>query len=109
MGKYNINRIEKLLFENVFAIVILFDREGKVIDWNSMARKQLGYEGELETVNIADIFRREFFMTGKGIIYTERKNGNPVAYRKNQTCFPVKLCVIMENKEEQVGICIAID
>ncbi|MEG1742057.1 MAG: ATP-binding protein, partial [Acetivibrio sp.] len=34
---------------------------------------------------------------------------NSVAYRKNQNCFPVKLCVIMEDKEEQVGICIAID
>lgn len=94
-----------LLFDNSFEVLITFDRDGKVIKWNSNAEKQLGYN-QPEEIFIYDIFPREFRKTENGVDLIKKGQISTFAYRKNQTCFPVELRIIIEEQEKEFfGVC----
>lgn len=102
-----VREISKQLFENAFSMIIIFDKDGTIMDLNDKAKTQLGYENEV--VLITDVFHSGFRYTMNGIEYTENKQ-NKVAYRKNETCFPVELSVIIENtKDNFLGVCLALN
>ncbi|MDK2807725.1 MAG: two-component system, NarL family, sensor histidine kinase BarA [Clostridiales bacterium] len=97
------------LLNQVCCILLVFNRNGAVIEWNETARQELGYHSYSRKVNILDIFRREFRQTKEGIAYINKER-NGFAYRRNETCFPVEMNVyIDEGEENNYGILSAVN
>jgi len=78
--------------ENALEIIFAFDARGMITYANRSAEEQLEYEGKLCEHFVMDIFPG-MFQSGNGGIRVEEENLDKVrdmmAYRKNQTCFPV--------------------
>jgi len=78
--------------ENALEIIVAFDEWGMITYANMEAERQLEYEGELCGVSVTDIFPGMFQVTD-GMVRVEEERLNVIqdlmAYRKNQTCFPV--------------------
>ncbi len=107
MKKEVMDTYSQLTFENVFAMILYFDEEGKVLHWNSTASSQLGYSN-FNKCSIFDIFPRDFQKKGNKLVASSKKIVSTFAYKKNQTCFPVELRTIMEENENGFfGICFA--
>ncbi|MDF2542681.1 MAG: sensor signal transduction histidine kinase [Herbinix sp.] len=110
----NISDIEwkyRLMLENSFEMILFFDDQGKIVDCNLTAKTELGYEDDIFDKTIFDIFQKTLF---KGADYDTiireyiKKPGETVAYRKNQTCFPVELMIkIIQTDRNIVGVCTA--
>lgn len=103
----------KMLMDNIQEMIIIFDWNGKIIDCNAPALKELGYEEDIYHLPIQDVFRKAFSYHNKHLELNDNyKNvaAETVAYRKNQTCFTVSLKVtsFQENKI-QLGFCTAIN
>lgn len=107
------------LMEHGLELILFFDKEGKIIEGNQVAKRELGYEDDLENVMIDKIFpqvlKRE---QGVPVIFDEEKRKTveqkevleTVAYRKNQTCFSVDLKLIIEEQQGKFfGMCIALN
>lgn len=110
---YESGLVNYTLFEESFSMFLLFDESGTVFRWNTIAKKQLGYEDAASEmpVYITDIFRREFKReNGRVTTGCAREVRDSFAYRKNQTCFPVHLRVtIVKEEQNWVGICEAVN
>ncbi len=111
--RYSQVQIEQLnlIFEHCTESIIIFDEYGNITDFNKIAGNETGYQDKLSDVNITTIYPAiEKDSKGK-IIFKSLENDrcfDMVAYRKNQTCFPVKLkLVCMQHGETRLGICLA--
>ena len=79
--------------ENAMEIIFVFDDQGVITYANREAERQLEYEGELCGFSVVDIFPG-LFQVANGLICVNEGDFGMVrdlmAYRRNQTCFPVK-------------------
>lgn len=99
-----------LLFENALEIVLVFDDQGAITYDNAAAREKLGYEKGMDGLSIGSVFP-ELFQKENGqqnVFSTVNEVCRMTAYRKNQTCFPVDLKIVQEQKSG-VFLCIAND
>lgn len=110
-------RYEKFVQESV-NMFLCFDRRGRILEVNEKAKEALEYIDGMDGVKIQDIFRSEFCMEDGQIALVaeaaEKLSDNrlleTVAYRKNQTCFPVEAVIsLQEENGEFLGICGAHD
>jgi signal transduction histidine kinase len=89
----------------------IFEVDGKIIYCNRAASQEGGYNYNEETVNILDIFPKYFGMSNHMIIILDKDKDferEVFAYRKNQTCYPVRMKFFWEQQNErQLGILIA--
>lgn len=100
----------KLILENSRGIMLFFNREGRIIDFNSMALKELGYQKELKQYTIQEIFKNTVRYENHTleILGCLERPEEATAYRKNQTCFPVELKITIFPKISSFyGICCA--
>lgn len=91
--------------DNALEIVIVFDESGTIIYANQTAKQQLEYEDELCGSSIADIFPKSFEITD-GIMKSEcvadGNLQNMMAYRKNLTCFPARVKLLVYEKPQGI-------
>ncbi len=107
---HNINTKHRLLLENTRGIMLFFDREGRITDCNTMAMKELGYHKEIKRIKIQDIFKNTVKYENNSLKFLEclEKPEEAIAYRKNQTCFPVELKItVFQQAKEYLGLCVA--
>lgn len=106
-----INMYMQDVINDSMELLIFFDQDGMIIGSNSMALKELRYNA-LEGIRMADVFPLIIKDTedGKaelekmGSVYTDAT----VAYRSNQTCFPVNIKITQTREQgEYFGICAA--
>lgn len=107
----------QLIMDHTQELIFVFDKEGSVLEWNSAARKELGYEaGEEQGLYISSIFRNAFvheenvvkLSNGFERQVKDIEEMETVAYRKNNTCFVVEIRVKFPDAEDDNGICTAI-
>ncbi len=105
----------KLLIDNTQEIIIFFDCNGKVCYCNLCAINELGFDNveDINKVFIYEIFQNAFTAENNHFsIETKYRNKSEetIAYRKNQTCFPVELKIVMvDEKKIFGGLCTAIN
>lgn len=103
----------KLFMTNTHELILLFDMRGRIIDANKKAAEELGYGQEIYNIGVYDIFKEVFQYKNNELKVIEGyqdKMGETIAYRRNQTCFPVELKVSGENNAKYfIGICVADD
>ncbi len=88
--------------DNAVEMIMFFDNRGQLTYANKTAREELAYGDELSGLAMPQIFPGQLTMAeGKPVLEAELDEGFWVltAYRKNRTCFPVK--VKIANYEEQ--------
>lgn len=99
----------KLIMKNSQDIIIFFNSSGRIMDCSSKAVAELGYKEDIYDIQISDIFKKVFIAEGEGIKIEDRYQNSlqeTVAYRKNQTCFPVEMKIAVINKgKKYIGIC----
>lgn len=88
--------MNEALMDEMFEIILVFERSGEIRYGNRSALEKLGYtEAELEQCNITDIFWQEFQTDdGEFLPFDQEKLSGieeTVMYRKNSACFPVAL------------------
>ncbi len=100
-----------LLLENSLELILFFDKTGKILKVNKVALKELGYTCLTEENYIDEIFSKIFVRKENNIQFKKETVENrfeTVAYRKNATCYPVELKVVIhENENEYMGMCVA--
>jgi len=112
-GEYNelLHTYMTELLNGTMELILFFDRNGTIIHWNDAAQKELRYQNNsLKGIKMTDIFPK---LTD---VFAEKEEdfGNEytvstVAYRKNQTCFPVNLKITyMQKKGSYLGMCSAL-
>lgn len=98
--------------EKALEMILMFDQKGTIFYGNTMAREKLEYENELYGKNISDVFPNTFKPSEDGFetdFLFEDRIENMVAYRKNNTCFPVEAKVIRSGELLDTYICMAND
>ncbi|MCR5793149.1 MAG: hypothetical protein K6G65_08265 [Lachnospiraceae bacterium] len=102
-------RLKEKVIENSMAVILFFDEKGKIFKWSNNIEESLGYT-DLKDVSIDAVFRQTFRIDHDGVKVKETGvNGviETVIYRKNQTCFPVAMSVIVD-EESGIGCCQAL-
>lgn len=95
------------IIEECLELILTFDQDGNILYGNTTAKKELGYDEGFLGVNIHHIFRNEK-KTGDALSSGEKVEA--VAYRKNQTCFPVQLKVsVVPEGAGFHGVCMAVN
>lgn len=101
------------VFENCLESVIIFDENGLITDFNKAASQETGYFEELTGKDITVIYPSLAKDSAGHILFTgfsDDKSTDCVAYRKNQTCYPVKLRMLqIQQGARRMGISIASD
>lgn len=95
-------------------LFLLFDKDGEIIECNQAAITELGYdENEINKVSITRIFRKAIKKENNKLVIGaayQNERVETVAYRKNQTCFPVTLQIVLLPQESKVyGLCVALN
>ncbi len=95
--------------DNLIEIVVYFDLSGAITYANKMAMERLEYEGDIYKCNIWNIFPGSFDIEDGVCRIKEELEvmKSMMAYRKNQTCFPVKGKIF--RMDEITYMCIAYD
>ena len=78
-------------------IIIRFDDQGKILYGNALAKEELGYGEELTDISLDVLFPAELSSEDSTFpidIVAKLKEGT--MYRKNGTCFPVRMSVVVE-------------
>ncbi len=92
-------------------MLIFFNEKGHVTDCNKQALKELGYGNDIINLPIYEIFKKAFFYEDRKLKLDAKYKIRPeeaVVYRKNQTCFPAELKVVLGGKSSTyLGLCIA--
>ena len=86
-------QVFRLALDYALEIVLMFGDDGKIVYANHAAMEQLEFGADILNRYIEDIFPNEFqTMTGSFLMKKNfaRENMDIMAYRKNQTCFPVR-------------------
>ena len=92
-----------LPFENVLEIILAFDKEGMIVYGNAAAREKLGYDQGLEGLFVGAVFPGAFQKDGggwKAVYPFGMKTHRTTAYRKNQTCFPTDMRVLVQEQSD---------
>lgn len=100
----------KLIMGQTKEIIIFFNDKGYVTDCNKQALKELGYSNDIMNLPICEIFKQAFYYEDKKLRFDSKykiRSEETIAYRKNQTCFPVELKVVIGGKGSLLGLCIA--
>jgi signal transduction histidine kinase len=101
----------ELLSQNTQELIIFFDNTGLITDCNARTMVELGYDEEIYNIPIYEIFKNAFkYEDNQLFINPIYQNilDETIAYRKNQTCFPVELKITVQNdKKLFVGLCTA--
>jgi len=85
-------RIFHFALDHALEIVLVFGDDGKIIYANEAAKEQLEFGEEIYNRYIEDVFPNEFqTLTGSFLMTNgfKSKTVDLMAYRHNQTCFPV--------------------
>ncbi len=97
------------LYEESPNMVFFFRNDGQVLEHNAAVCTELGYV-RTDQINICQVFpgllSREDSVLGQ-MQQLAQGLTETVAYRKNQTCFPVEVKFVHLDGEEQIGSCIA--
>ena len=95
--------------DNLIEIVVFFELSGAITYANKMAMGRLEYDADICGYSISDLFPNSFEITNGECIIKEELNimQNMMAYRKNQTCFPVRGKIF--KMDESTYMCIAYD
>lgn len=84
--------------DNALEIVLIFDGSGRIVYANQSAKRQLEYDEELCGSLITDIFPGAFHIE-EGLLVLECRMAevlqNMMAYRRNRTCFPVRMKLLL--------------
>lgn len=102
----------RLLLEHSQEMIIFFDSRGRITESNERAKQELGYGNEIDRLCVYDVFKKAFLYQDKHLNLDPKYRDNleeAIAYRKNQTCFPVSLKVTFLNGRKFVGCCYAIN
>lgn len=100
----------QLLMDNLQNIILFYDSKGRILDCNEKAKTELGFGEDILLVQISDIFKNVFIYEEGYVKMNARFTNSPkeaIAYRKNQTCFPVELVITDVGMKNKVGICSA--
>lgn len=87
-------RIFHFALDHALEIVLVFGDDGKIVYANHAAKEQLEFGEDIYNRYIEDIFPNEFqTMTGSFVMKKDfvREQVDIMAYRRNQTCFPVRV------------------
>lgn len=77
-------------------IILKFDDNGRVLYANAPAEEELGYGAEIENITLDLVFPSELHQEdGSFPLETARNMTEGMMYRKNGTCFPVRMSVKM--------------
>lgn len=83
-------------------IIIRFDWNGKILYGNEQARKDLGYGEELTGIHLSTLFpvelQQETYEDGM-LLDTISAMKEGMMYRKNGTCFPVRMTTVVEGDQ----------
>ncbi|MCM1568840.1 MAG: ATP-binding protein [Roseburia sp.] len=90
--------------EETIELVFVFDEEGRILFANRTAAEKLEYkDGELLKCNMCHIFRQDFPEEKEGDRVFDRgkleEKEETAAYRKNSSCFSVKIRIFPGTKE----------
>ncbi len=99
------NSLFRFSIDNAMEMVLVFDDSGKILYANRSAKEALMYYDDLCGCPIAEIFPGEFTMQNGGMDYTCRMDGtfqSMMAYRRNKTCFPAKVKILIHEDESKV-------
>ena len=83
-------------------IIIRFDRTGKVLFGNKQAKEDLGYGEELVGLSFFTLFPTELQQDmdhSENFIEIMTCMKESMMYRKNGTCFPVRMTTIVEGEQ----------
>jgi PAS domain S-box-containing protein len=106
-----------LVLKHCIEAVFIFDQKGHIFYANDAAMQDTGYMDELVNTNIMDIFPKALKVHNDNVIINrfevedikETKEYSSIetfAYRKNQTCYPVRMKLVREdNGQESANIC----
>lgn len=110
--KMQIIEEEQLHFflDHALEMVFAFRGNGEIIYANKIAKEQLEWGTELCNQRITDIFPQNFKEVGEGFetdcIFGGEKQ-ELMAYRKNNTCFPVYVRLMKQEAEPAIYLCMA--
>lgn len=83
-------------------IILKFDPDGKILYGNSQAKNDLGYGEELTQVSLSALFptelQQEKYEDGM-LLDAMSAMREGMMYRKNGTCFPVRMTTIVEGEQ----------
>ncbi|MBH1941596.1 hypothetical protein I5677_11905 [Mobilitalea sibirica] len=103
----------QLFSEHSQELFLVFDQKGLVIRCNKVALNELGYEDDIYSTYIYDIFRKAVKHSKEQLNINTKyqdKVAEAVAYRKNQTCFPINLKIVNTKVGRRyLGICCAVN
>ena len=75
-------------------IILRFDGDGRIFYANALAREELGYGEELEKLGLDKLLPAELHQEEGGFpLEAAREMTEGMMYRKNGTCFPVRMAV----------------
>ncbi len=106
----------RIFSEMTTEIFFLFDKEGKMLDWNREEERKLGYNGGFQNVNIVEVLEKilekeeDKVVIREGILTEEAGQYQAietVAYRKNKTICPVEVRLSLDEERDVYGICLA--
>lgn len=98
------------VYKNSLESVIIYEDNGKIISANNSAKMETGYQEEIINIVISDIYPAILTFSTEESFYRNgvaRRTVETVAYRKNQTCYPVKMR--LAHFSNRINICFAID
>jgi len=98
------NSLFRFSIDNAMEIVLIFDDSGTILYANHSAGNALEYYEEIYESLITEIFPGEFSLQGECINYSCQMDGtyqNIMAYRKNRTCFPVRIKFLVHEETEK--------
>ncbi len=87
-------RIFQFALDQTVEIVLVFGNDGKIIYANQAAKQQLAFGEEICNCLIGDIFPTKFQIMADSFVFQKgfvKETMELMAYRKNQTCFPVEV------------------
>ncbi len=78
-------------------IILKFDDKGRILYGNALAKEELGYEKELAELSLGALFPGELqHDNGEFPLETAMQMREGMMYRKNKTCFPVRMVTARE-------------
>lgn len=98
--------------DNALEMVLIFENSGKIIYANESAKQQLEYGEEWSEYLVSDIFPGSFEVAEEGLetnVSFGQEIQDMMAYRKNKTCFPVKVRILKYGEENSSFLCMAYD
>ncbi len=97
----------KEIIHRIDDIVLWYNRQGVLVNWNLAAGRHLGYEGQdLANLTIDTLFASELpFTIPKTSNYYQEWFDIPV-YRKNNTCFISNVSLLVVRDKNVYGICV---